>query len=336
MTNIIPFDFGNAAVALPDYLRQFDLSDDLSRGVSQGFPTISFKGKAFSINRGGEHFPLTRTNDDGEEEEVRYIDAVIIKASPHIAKVYYPGAYAEGSDAKPTCFSNDGITPSAEATNPECTNCAMCPRNQWGSRITDEGKKGKECRDSRRLAIAALDQLNDPMLLRVSPTALKPLAEYNKLLRLRGVPYYVAVTRIGFEKGVAHPSLIFKPVGLLNQQQAAEVIEMQQSDLVAQITGLEELADRPTPEARPAAPATRPVVPKPAAPKPTLVAAVEEVDEEPEAPAPAPKPKAVAKPKPKPALQATVEEPEDVAPASDLNSKLSGAFGALLGAEFDD
>lgn len=39
---------------------------------------------------------------------------VILKAGPagdKLSKVYYASGYTEGSDAKPLCYSNDGIAP---------------------------------------------------------------------------------------------------------------------------------------------------------------------------------------------------------------------------------
>ena len=332
---IIPFEGG----ALPSYLSRFKVTDDLSRGVSQGgFPSLSIKGKEFAIVRGDDRSLITRRNEDGEDEAVRSLVAVIVKANPGISKVWYEGKFVEGQDSKPACYSNDGIKPAADAAKPQCDTCQSCLRNQWGSRITEDGKKGKECADSRRLAVAALDAIADPMLLRVPATSLKALSEYNKLLAVRGVPYQAVVTRIGFEKGAAHPSLVFKPVGFLNDAQADEVFTLEASDLVNQIIGL-------APVAAPAAPAI-------AAPK--LKAVPVDTDEEDDEPAPAP----VAKPKKaKPAPVMVDEEDDEPAPApvakakkakpevqmadesgADPDAQLLSGVQALLGgmAGFDD
>ena len=42
---IIPFEGGK----LPSYLSRFQITDDLSRGISQGFPSLSIKGKEFAV-----------------------------------------------------------------------------------------------------------------------------------------------------------------------------------------------------------------------------------------------------------------------------------------------
>ena len=324
---------------LPSYLSRFKVSDDLSRGISQGgFPSLSIKGKEFAIVRGDDRTLITRRNEDGEDEAVRSLVAVIVKANPGISKVWYEGKFVEGQDSKPACYSNDGVKPAADAAKPQCETCQSCLRNQWGSRITEDGKKGKECADSRRLAVAALDAIADPMLLRVPATSLKALSEYNKLLAVRGVPYQAVVTRIGFEKGAAHPSLVFKPVGFLNDAQADEVFTLEASDLVNQIIGL-------APVAAPAAPAI--AAPKLKAvpveadeddePAPAPVAKVKkakpapvEADEEDDEPAPVPAAKGK---KAKPTLQMLVDEP-----SADPDDKLLSGVQALLGgmAGFDD
>lgn len=334
---IIPFDSGT----LPAYLSRFKVSNDLGAGISQGFPSLSIKGKEFAIVRGDDRTLITRRNDDGEDEAVRSLVAVIIKANPGISKVFYEGKFVEGQDSKPACYSNDGKTPAADAAKPQCATCQDCPRNQWGSRITEDGKKGKECADSRRLAVAALDTISDPMLLRVPATSLKALMEYNKLLNVRGVPYQAVVTRIGFEKGAAHPSLVFKPVGFLTDAQSDEVFAMENSDLVNQIVGLAtmpsaapaaieppkpKLAAVPTQEEdeddEPPAPVTKPKVKK-AKPAPV---AVDEDDEEDEAPVPVAAPK-----KPKPTVQ--MKDESDSADDK-LLSGIQGLLGGMPG--FDD
>lgn len=344
---IIPFEGGK----LPSFLSRFKLTDDLSRGISQGFPSLSIKGKEFTVVRGDDRTLITRKNDDGEDEAVRSILVSVIKANPGISKVWYEGKYSEGQDSKPACFSNDGIAPAADSVKPQCATCASCPRNQWGSRITEDGKKGKECADSRRVAVASLDALADPMLLRVPATSLKALAEYNKLLKVRGVPYQAVVTRIGFEKGAAHPSLVFKPVGFLNDAQADEVFGMVDSDVVNQIVGLDvaPAAANDVPKIAPIADEDEPApAPKKAKAKPAPVMVDEDEDEP--APAPAPKPKA----KPAPVAVDEDDDEEEGAPApkakkakpaiqmvddaaSDDDKLLSGIQGLLGGLDdFDD
>jgi hypothetical protein len=237
MSNIVPFE--NAK--LPAYLASGAFAggaDDLTSGVGQGYPIISIKGKVFHVVKGEERTLITKPNQDGDDEPASSIEVVILRANPNLSKVYYSTGYTEGSDAKPDCYSNDGKTPATDAEEPQAKSCATCPHNQWGSRITENDKKGKACSDSRRVAVATPDHLNEPMLVRVPAASLKPLAQFGDMLKKRGVPNYsVVVTRIGFDYTVAHPALTFKPVGFLSEAQALEAAQIASEEVVAQIIG---------------------------------------------------------------------------------------------------
>lgn len=291
MSNIIPFD--TASGNLPAYLKTANRSavnDDLTShaGVG-GFPVMSIKGKNFTIVRDGERTVLTK-DVDGEKMAVPSIEVVLVKANKGTSKVFYMKGYQEGSEAtKPDCFSNFGTHPDPSVAEPQAKSCAMCPNNQWGSKIGDNGGKGKACQDSVRMAIATADQINDPYLLRVPPASIKSLGEYGKMLAKRGVGYNMVVTRIGFDMESPTPKLTFKPTGLLSDAGYAQVQEVAVSDVVMSILGSDGIAaaaaaeaahdELPTVEVKAAAPA--PVVEKPKAvakPKPEVKAAPVEVD----------------------------------------------------------
>ena len=201
-----------------------------------GFPVVSIKGKVFHVQRGDERTLITK-GEDGEP--AASLEAVIVAVNPNKSKVYYDQGYEEGSAAKPTCYSNDGLAPAADAEEPQSKKCATCPHNQWGSRITDNGGKGKACGDSMRLAIAPPDQLNDPMLLRVPAASLKTLGQYGAQLAKRGVEPHHVVTRIGFDYNVAHPALTFKAVRFVEEHELAEVeaVLLEEDETIGQITG---------------------------------------------------------------------------------------------------
>lgn len=292
MSNMIPFE----SAKLPAFLTEtFGITNDLIVSGGGGFPTVSIKGKVFHLKRGDEKTMITKPGTD--DEPASSLEVVILKAGPagdKLSKVYYEGGYTEGSDDKPLCYSNDGIAPSANSQKPQCKTCAACPHNAWGSKITEEGKKGKQCADSKRLAIAPAGQINDPMLLRVPAASLKALTVFGQTLAKRGVPYQAVVAKIGFDYSVAHPALTFKPVGFVDQETLGEVKEMIESDLVKRICG--ELEDVIVPDDDFE---TKPKAAKPAAKKPVVEAddpppkvKVQVEDDE----APAPK-KAAAKPK---------------------------------------
>lgn len=301
MSNIIPFDSGN----LPAYLRSAEaagINDDLTAHASSGFPVLSIKGKTFSVSRGGDRTVLMNPKDP--DSVASSLELVILKANKGTSKVFYAKGYQEGAEAtKPDCFSNEGTKPDASVEKPQSKSCAVCPKAQWGSKISDDGRKGKACQDSVRIAVAAADAINDPMLLRVPPASIKALGEFGDLLKKRGggkLAYNMVVTRVGFVAEEASPKLTFKPVGMLSDEAYALVKDTVQSDTVQSILGngyafeSAELEVEPPPADVPKAP---PVVEKPAAKA---------------------KPKAEPKPEPKPAPAVADMEVEGLS-LDDLN-----------------
>ena len=310
MSNLIPFDSAKLPASIA---KAFSISfDDFSTGQKGGFPVISIKGKVFHIKRGDEKTLVTKPDSDGEP--AASLELIVLKTHPGVAKTYYSKGFSEGSVEKPDCYSNDGTAPAADAQSPQAKKCAACPHNQWGSKITEDGKKGKSCADVKRLAVAPAGQINDPMLLRVPAASLKTWDQYVDLLKKRGVPPPAVVTKVGFDYTVAHPALTFKPIGFIDEAMAVEVKEVLDTDAVQNIIGGAPTAAEETngsaPEAAPKA-AAKPApveeeTPAPAPKKSAKLAAVAEdaeaapkakvkVEAEAEEEAPAPAPKKVAK-----------------------------------------
>lgn len=223
------------AAGLPAHLRgtfTVEANDDLSHGVSQGFPILSYKGKVWHVSEGDTRSLIA--DEDGEPRPS--IEVVILKANPNIGKTYYPDGYEEGSNEKPTCYSNDSVAPALDSPTPQAKKCAVCPHNQFGSKITENGARGKACSDFRRLAVAPSGDLERAMLLRVPAASLKELLAYAETLKRRQVPYQALVTKVGFDHTVAYPKLSFKMVRWLEQDEANTVADMIERDIVQTIT----------------------------------------------------------------------------------------------------
>lgn len=329
----IPFEEG---MSLPAYLQ--DLEADLqayTAGMLAGFPVLSIKGKSFAVVRDGKRTIVTRPDDP--DAPANYVDAIFLKSNPALSKVYYLKGYEEGSAAKPDCFSNDGQRPDPGSTSPQAKSCVTCPHNVFG---TGSNGSGKACSDSRRIAVAALSSLDDPMLLRVPPGSFKNLAKYAQYLSQRGIKSMAGVlTRIKFDADEATPKLVFSPRALLAADVVAEVKKIANTDLVAQIIGVAAMPheDDDTPLELPKVTmddvAKAVQTPKPApAPEPEA-----EPEEE------APKPKRQVKPKVEveavaeavvtPVKPAPVPPAKPSTPADDMDS-LNAALDDLLG-EYD-
>ena len=261
---------------LPAHLQGVKVENVFQSAASEGgFPVISLKGKDFTIVRSGEKEIITNEHGD----PVRSFEAVIVSVNPKKSKVYYTADYTDGDTAAPACYSHDGIKPAADAENAQCKTCAACPQNIWGSAIKN-GQKRKACDDNMRLAVAAADKLDDPMLLRVPPGSLKNLNEYGKMLAQRGVGPSHVVTRIGFDTNAAF-AVTFKAERFITEEELAGVTSVleQQKTLIEEITGVsggkvttgEQVSNDPAP------------VPEPVKKSPKLEEAVEEVAAPPKA-----------------------------------------------------
>lgn len=328
MANLIPFE-SNAA--LPAHLAALLPLEKLG-GESSGFPSISIKGKTFTMVRGDDRQLITRP---GEDSPAPAIEVVILKQNPNVSKTYYASAYVEGSDAKPTCYSNNGTSPEPDAEAPQSSKCAICPHNQWGSRPSENGSKGKACGDFRRIAIAPLGMLNDPMLLRVPATSLKALDTYGDFLSKKGLPYNAVVTKIGFDFSVAYQALTFAGKGVLDEQSIMTVVESLTNPTIDRIIAATipmpvevpvVAAPKPTPVQAPAPPIQAPVAQQPdPTPAPVAVSTNAFFGGAPETEAtPAP-----VAPQAAPAKKAAMVVEVSSSLEADLNS-------ALAGMDFDD
>jgi hypothetical protein len=341
MSDLIPFESGN----VPAHIARLfgDSNEDLTANVSSGgFPVISYKGKVWHVARGGERTLVT--NADGEPRSS--IDVVILKGNPNISKIYYAGGYQEGSSDKPTCYSNNGIEPEADAVAQQATKCAICPHNMWGSRITESGAKGKECSDSRRLAVAPMADLENPMLLRIPAATLKDLTEYANMLNRRRAAYNAVVTRIGFDHTVAYQKLTFKPIRFLTEEEAATVVEVLDRDVIQNILGMApttKVVELPAPaqEAMDTAPDAAQTTPSRSAQAASkFTASAEEIDavfEEAVSPAPAPTPPPTRAPEPELAKPPAEEKPK-TAPKAQVTivDEADASLDAILATLDDD
>jgi len=275
---IIPFDGGNLPAHFKN--RSGSLNAEALSGLGGGgYPVISIKGKVFAVVKGGERTVLPNPKDP--DSPATSIDAVIIRMNAGTAKVFYLKGYDPESSEKqkPDCYSNDGVTPASDAANAQSKKCATCAHNQFGSARMG---KGKACADSKRLAIATADQINEPMLVRVPPASLQSLREFLKTLDNRGADYNQVLTKISFDMDAESPKLAFRPVGILDDKTYAQVTEMMETDLIRDITGgnlgvvHESMAEADVKETAPAE--VEEVVEKPKAKVETKVAAKPKVE----------------------------------------------------------
>jgi hypothetical protein len=262
-------------------------TSELQENVGVSHAVVSFKGKVFRINFGGQETVLT-VNMNGTQYAAPFMDVVIPRANAALSKTFYKGGYVEGSSDAPDCWSEDGIHPLAPV--PVCHDCRLCPNNAFGSKINaDTGKKGKACADTRKLVvfpvvptgqqdatgnpITMLDDQNlkfgGPMLLRVPAASLSIFAEYDAKLNGMGIPYFAVVTRLSFDQTVAYPKFVLTPMRVLSESEAAAVVRLRDSIEVTRVLGSAHDSAPPVaalPAPVPTATPVAPTAPTPAAP----------------------------------------------------------------------
>lgn len=225
----------------------------MSAGVGAGFARITYKGGKWGLKYQGETKPFRRYVENPQTKQLMddgpnpFLDVVILDVADHVSKYWYEGTYQEGDLAPPDCFSSNGLTPDPASPKRQCTTCAGCPQNAWGSKkSTDPGvtSKGKACADHKKLAVVPVaDILNKayggPMLLQVPPSSLKMLPAYEQQLGAHSLRFFEVWTRFSFDPTKAYPEFVADAIASLSDQQAAQVIEMMEDPLIDRILNTE-------------------------------------------------------------------------------------------------
>lgn len=258
---VIPGSFGQVSKAFANQ----PVENELGAGIQGGFGLIAYKGKVWSIRKGGEDHPLMREDGDGPRNS---IEIVVVKASGVVSKIFYKDGYVEGSTKAPDCYSTNGITPAAGATLKQCTTCAACPMNAWGSRITPAGKQGKACSDSKRLAVVPLGDLRNeayggPMLLRVPAASLSEMRTFGDKMAALGFPAGSYGMRIAFDTNEAYPKFVFSAIRPLDEIESCVILQLRVSPETARVLAEDEYTApvQALPAPAPASPFEQPVQP---------------------------------------------------------------------------
>jgi hypothetical protein len=333
------------------------VAKEFSAGVTAGFPIISYRGKVWRVRKSGEEVAYV----DRKGNPLPNIQIVLVRSNPQPSKTYYKGKYAEGDSAPPTCWSSDGVKPDAAVKEKQHNVCATCPRNAWGSRMTEAGKKGRECSDVRRMVVAFYSELVKKgadahmFLMRVPPASLNPLKDYvEKALAPADIHPYAVVTEVGFDAQASHPKLTFRVAE--DDDDNAIFLDAEHYELIKQLRESEDVhrilseepeyaeagttggddgsataaEETPAPASAPKKQKARPVDEEDV---PVAAAATDDEDEPEPEPVPPPKPAKPAKPKAvaKPSAPAPADDDDDLpTPAPAAPAKGKGGFDDIL------
>ena len=158
------------------------------------------------------------------------IDVIIVDMLPDVSREFYAAAYdPEGTPTLPDCWSNDGKTPDAKASNRQASSCSSCPMNVEGSGTRG---KGKACRFKRRLAVLAEgDPTGEVYQLSIASKSLfgkssgptYPFESYCKYLKSNGEAPDTLVTRVAYDLDADTLTLNFREVRFLTAEEEALV-----------------------------------------------------------------------------------------------------------------
>lgn len=231
MTNIVPFN----QAALPAFMQQLagaaNINDQAAAGIGgESIDHISIKGGRFHIIRAGQQ-PQTL--------ELFALRVIIVHANPGVTKAYYDTPWNPDQDAEaPACSSDDGITPRSDSPRPQCGTCAVCPQNQFGSKVNAQtGKESKACTDKKCIAIVTPgNEAGEMLRLQIPTMAMKDFGAF--LRGLPNVPYYAVVTEITFDTTVSYPKIKFRPVDYISEQAFPVVLARHTSDEAKMFAGV--------------------------------------------------------------------------------------------------
>lgn len=188
-------------------------------------------GGNFISTRGG------RLQYGGSEIPGNKMNAVIISYVKE--NHYYEDRFDATNPASPVCFAfadEDGeMKPHSDSAKPQCSTCAQCPKNQFGS--ADQGK-GKACKNIRRLGLITEDGLDDVnsaevAVLKIPVTSVKAWSTYvQQVANAMKRPPFAVVTEISCTPDSKHQfHIVFKPVAQITDGDTLSAI-MERRDSV--------------------------------------------------------------------------------------------------------
>lgn len=215
---------------VPAYLRGLDddTTNALAGGAGGGMRRISIKGNVFREMIGSKEYRVS---------EERSIGVVIIKAAPKNYRTYFEGAYVEGENRAPTCWSIDEQTPAPDVPEGQrqSDKCMNCPQNVKGSGQGDS----RACRYKRHIAVLLEGEVEKREVYQVILPATSvfgdgekgklPLQAYARHLQAHGTPIAGVITEMRFDTSVPTPKLVFKPVRSVTEEELEVIREMRNS-----------------------------------------------------------------------------------------------------------
>ena len=178
--------------------------DDLKKKLQQNLTTQRSNVPPSSSNK-------IKLTDEGFElptgEVLESLDGVVVHYA--YANAFYTKRYSPGSVEAPDCFAINsnfaGLAPHNDAPKPVNSECAGCPKNEWGS--APGGGRGKACQNRIRLGVIPPDATSKSpvFILDLPPTS---TGDFIKLIKKLKVPIQTRVLHFTLDSKVDYQKIL--------------------------------------------------------------------------------------------------------------------------------
>lgn len=219
-------------LVLPAFLQALVAKQD-STTVAKFLPAVKSNDLPARVSIGDGDFTIIEEDGESTELQTKYMDCIIVAVADRPSRIYYAEKFDPKNPQKgpPTCFSDNGVGASINASEPQSTSCKTCQWAVWGSAQSLSGKGKPACQEGQKLAVLYEDKLYQ---LRLPPMSVKTWKTYvlylEKMLRDRGITLVPSnvITRIEFAStGV----LKFTPNNLITDEINAQIQGLDQEEI---------------------------------------------------------------------------------------------------------
>jgi hypothetical protein len=184
--------------------------DRMAAVVAQSAQSEAPKGGFLSFKAGTMSYDETPI--PGNRMEVIVIDFLLENAM-------FRDKYNPMKTVSPMCYAfgreEEELRPHEDSEEPQHTDCATCPNNEWGS--DPEGGRGKACKNSRRIAIISADCLTkgidairkaNVVMCKIPVTSIKNFSRFvNQCTGVMQAPPFQLITELSV---APHPANLFE------------------------------------------------------------------------------------------------------------------------------
>jgi hypothetical protein len=229
---------------LPSFLQNF--TDRLGSNLgTRAQPHLSIEGDRLTLidSNGDSETVMTRIEKGQAKGDEQIgdpcLDCVIIDGGDHPSQIYFGRPYDPKGEsfAPPMCWSDNGIAPSVNCSEPQAVSCTPDPTGQngckwavWGSGRAAPGSKviPPACAKYQKLAIMIPGD-DIQFQLRVPPNSLVQLDRYNA--KFKGQPFTMldVVTRVSIRAKTLHFTGV-RPINDAEKAQRAEIWATKKTD----------------------------------------------------------------------------------------------------------